>query len=580
MLPLLAAVIVPAASAAHPPQVAFKQLAGLRYGIVRVDQTGANAVELTRGRPEPHVFGDFSWSPDGSRLVYAAEGIAGGDLYVLDGDSGDATQLTVGGGNLYPAWSPDGRSIAYVHTDRVKLPSGRYRLDEELWLVAADGRDPHPLTHDAGEKNTPRWSPDGSRLLYGRFGAGSDGKFGTFVVDAGTGRVLLQTSDYGGVWSPDGSRIALGASGGIDVVDADGSGRHRVAADAGAPAWSPDGTRIAFSRSHCTPGLKGLCGVILGSVFTVGADGRGERRLTGPISGGPGSELDGFPNDDSFAPEWWPDGSRLFFFRRSTEAYAMNADGTCEEQFGPEKLLLAAPAWRPGATPSLPPLRCVDVRVRAALEKTPVGLREEGRVHVTIENDGNETATDVKLTLRVGSALGRVQLPLSTCRGTSVIECDLPPLAAGGSTELVLSFTHAKPIFFRLDASVAARDTQTRKTFAYVWVIDCDIAGTEGPDTLVGTSGRDRICGLPGADVIRAGAGNDTIVAGAGADTVVPGPGRDFVVGGEGRDLIYARDGERDVIDCGPYLDRVFADRIDKLVKCERVFRRTYKSYR
>ena len=50
-LPVLAVVAVPFAGGVNPPQVAFKELPGSHYGIVRLDQTGGNAVELTRGQP-------------------------------------------------------------------------------------------------------------------------------------------------------------------------------------------------------------------------------------------------------------------------------------------------------------------------------------------------------------------------------------------------------------------------------------------------------------------------------------------------------------------------------------------------
>jgi len=576
LIPVLAVVAVPFAGAASPPQVAFKELPGMHYGIVRFDQTGGNAVELTRGQPEPGVSGAFSWSPDGSRLVYANEGVLDGDLYTLDADGGSLARLTTGGGNRDAVWSPDGGRIAYVHSVQVKQPNGITRLDEEIWLVAPDGGNAHQLTYDAGEKYRPEWSPNGSRILYSRLDTRV--KWGTFVVDADTGRVLLHTGDAGGTWSPDGSHIAVDTGDGIDVLNADGTGRHMVAADgAQGPAWSPDGTRIAFGRSHCTPGLKGLCGAILGSVFSVGADGRGERRLTGPIAGGPTSLYGGFLFDESSGATWWPDRSQLFFFEQRDQPYVMNADGTCEHPFSREYLMVEAPSWRPGAKPSLPPLRCVDLRPRSAPFRYAIGRRDDGRVHVTIENDGNETATGLTVTLRL-SGSGRIRLPLPSCRRTPAIVCDLAPLAPGATTHFAVTVTHPRPYSFSLYASAAARETdsdpRTNSTRSDVYVMQCDVLGTYGADRLVGTPGRDTICGLPGPDVIHAGAGNDTILAGAGNDTIYPGPGRDVVDAGEGRDVIYARDGEHDVIDCGPYRDTVYADRIDKLSHCERVFLR------
>jgi hypothetical protein len=360
--------------------------------------------------------------------------------------------------------------------------------------------------------------------------------------------VLLHTTDAGGTWSPEGARIAVQSPRGIDVIAADGTGRRKVAAaGAAGPRWSSDGMRIALERSHCTPGLKGLCGLILHSLYVVGADGRGERRLTGPISGGPGSHVDGVPNDDSAAPAWWPGDAQLFFRRRG-RAYTMNADGTCERPFGPADRQLAAPAWRPGSKPSTSPVRCVELRLRAVAERNPVGLRGHARVHVTVENDGNETATATRLTLRRVYGRGRIVPPLSSCRGALPVVCDLAPLTAGTARRLVVDVADRTPVGFRLQATVTSAqadpDPSTNTSVAFVDVLDCDIVGTAQGDRLVGTAGRDKICGLQGNDLIRAGAGNDTIIGGAGSDRIECGPGRDIVVV-TGRIDTVARDCER-----------------------------------
>jgi hypothetical protein len=513
------------------------------------------------------VFGAFSWAPSGARLVYAANGLVGGDLYTVEADGTGLTRLTSGGGNHSPVWSPEGNRIAFVHVVRVRLPSRLFRLDEDIWLMSADGRNPRRLTRDGADKRAPQWSPDGTRILFS--GAG------TSILDADDGRVLVHTADAGGSWSPDGMQVAVQSGSGVDVIRSDGTSRRPIAA-AGAedPHWSTDGRLIAFTRSHCTPGIKGLCGIRLSSVYTVGADGHGERRLTGPISGGPGARMDGFPNDGSFGPAWWPGDSQLFF-TRSFRAYAMNADGTCEHPFGPANRHLTAPAWRPGSTPAAASLRCVDLRTRAIPARNPVGLRGAGRVHVTVENDGSETATFATLTLKLVYGRGRIRAPLPSCRDAAAVVCDLAPLRAGASRTLTVDVSDRTIAGFQLEATVTARgaDSEPRTTasVAFVQVLDCDLVGTERPDRLVGTAGQDRICGLPGGDVIHAGAGNDTIRGGAGADTIVPGPGRDVVWGGEGRDRIFARDGNRDEIECGPYRDVVYADRSDKLRNCELV---------
>jgi Ca2+-binding RTX toxin-like protein len=254
----------------------------------------------------------------------------------------------------------------------------------------------------------------------------------------------------------------------------------------------------------------------------------------------------------------------------------MNADGTCEQPFGPSTLLLGKPAWRPGSPVSLSPLRCADLRVRAEAVRTFYGRRDHPRFRVVVENDGNEIATELLLTLRIARGRARVRPPLTSCRGGQVVRCALPPLAPGRSRQLTVSSTGTSASGFELRASATARepDPTVSAWSATATVLDCDVVGTWGADRLVGTPRRDTMCGLPGPDLIVGRAGDDTIKAGAGADAIRPGPGHDVVEGGEGRDRILARDGARDVIDCGPYRDTVYADRVDRLVSCERVNRR------
>jgi hypothetical protein len=394
------------------------------------------------------------------------------------------------------------------------------------------------------------------------------------VIGAGSAGRVFRTPDFRGAWSPDGSHIAVEGAGRIDVLNADGTGRRRIASrNSGQPRWSPDGSRIAFSRSHCTAGLKGLCGDILGSIHEVGAGGRGERRLTGPIGGGPYSALEGHPYDHSTDAVWWPDGSRIFF-AQAGKAYVMNADGTCEQPFGPSKPLLGKPAWRPGVLPSLPPARCADLRLRAGPVRPFYGRRDNPRFTVVVENDGNETATGLVLSLRVPRGRARVRPPLPSCRGSGLVRCPLRPLAPGRSRKLTVSLAGSSGFELRATATARESDPTANAWSATATVLDCDVVGTWGADRLVGTPRRDTICGLPGPDLLLGGAGDDMIMAGAGADTIRPGPGRDVVAGGEGRERVYARDGQRDVIDCGPYRDTVYADRVDKLIDCERINRR------
>ena len=99
------------------------------------------------------------------------------------------------------------------------------------------------------------------------------------------------------------------------------------------------------------------------------------------------------------------------------------------------------------------------------------------------------------------------------------------------------------------------------------------INGTRKRDRLIGTPADEKLRGRRGADLIRAKGGADVVIAGRGADRIWGGGGSDKLRGGRGNDRIVSRDGEVDVIACGPgRKDVVIGDRIDDIDgSCETV---------
>jgi Ca2+-binding RTX toxin-like protein len=115
--------------------------------------------------------------------------------------------------------------------------------------------------------------------------------------------------------------------------------------------------------------------------------------------------------------------------------------------------------------------------------------------------------------------------------------------------------------------------------------------GGRGFDEISGGNGNDRLYGEQDTDVLDGGAGNDLLDGGANPDKLIGGAGNDTLIGGSGNDIILDRSGSnrvsagsgndridvrnrrRDVVNCGAGRDSVSADRIDKLVGCERVKR-------
>ena len=98
-------------------------------------------------------------SPDGSRLVFQAVG----KIWVMSLAAGKPVRLTSDGFKpleFAPAWSPDGRWIAFTSWEDGK--------GGHLWKVGASGGNPERLTRTVGEYLKPSWGPDGSYLVLAR----------------------------------------------------------------------------------------------------------------------------------------------------------------------------------------------------------------------------------------------------------------------------------------------------------------------------------------------------------------------------------------------------------------------------
>jgi Tol biopolymer transport system component len=309
----------------------------------------------------------------------------GSQLWLMNADGSGQRRLTRGrGSNSSPAWSPDGRRVAYAYDAgevirNAGTPQEYTAYPSHILVVTADGRRTSRLTkwqkYAYEQKSSPEWSPDGRTVAFHVYddGAywisrvGSDGsrqrnltrsrswedgelawspdgrkiaftnvhEVGVYVMNRdGSGRHLLarveapertedgafRTRDV--AWSPDGRRIACVSDGTLWVMKADGSGQRALVPGSG-PAWSPDGRKIAFSAES--------------GISVVNADGSGGLRdLTD-------HELDG-------NPVWSPDGRAIAFTSNrdgNTEIYVMDADGSDERNVSQSPMDDFSPAWSP-----------------------------------------------------------------------------------------------------------------------------------------------------------------------------------------------------------------------------------------
>jgi len=254
----------------------------------------------------------------------------GCDIYVINADGSGLRRLTDG---MEPAWSPDGRKVAFA---RWRDPRGLYVIDE-------DGSN-ETLVFGWVATKGPAWSPDGSRIAFTRWYGGQDRDtevcFGPFCWIQPADRwwklgvVRLEDGYFHDLrcyphslsptWSADGSVIAYDSDFGIHLTNEEGTigdvtddrSLFAISTDGRdiSPVWSLDGTKIAFGFSQHEHW----------EIYVMDADGSNRVRLTH-------EELFAPRPPNNVSPAWSPDGTKIAFLsdrRGKWEIWVMNADGS------------------------------------------------------------------------------------------------------------------------------------------------------------------------------------------------------------------------------------------------------------
>ena len=324
----------------------------------------------------------LSLSPDGKMLAYASyeeEGQSKGKInyiYTIPVEGGAAKKLTDALATQ-PAFSPDGKKIAYVK--RHLSESGKTQTD--VWVVPSSGGSPVQVSNcPSGQTRSPVWSPDGEMIVFNfEPGRDSTSKELWIVPIAENGKPLappskielpLETLHMVAGWTSDnkiGLQLMNPMHNAVYTVPASG-GKAVQISPAGwpeNPRWSPDGKRIYFRDARDEPppfiasvpaGGGEIAVIPLRSdrrvyeaapgggndispdgkklVFSGGVRVRKDNKIsyevdiyTMPIEGGEPIKITKSPGQDRF-PCWSPDGKSIAFIRYSeppkNESYLMN----------------------------------------------------------------------------------------------------------------------------------------------------------------------------------------------------------------------------------------------------------------
>jgi len=198
-------------------RIAFVSQSGSQMAQILVMDADGSAVTMLTNDRALHSY-DPSWSPDGSKIAFAKGPNGQGDrsIYLMNADGTNVVTLTgpnpicTGGfnqglpewGDDNPQWSPDGSRIVFVRNENCDQPNSDPLFPQgpaDVLLMDPDGSNMVNLTssHGSGYETWPRWSPDGSRIMF------SD-TYGLFVMNAdGSGRITLPATSWSVVdWGP------------------------------------------------------------------------------------------------------------------------------------------------------------------------------------------------------------------------------------------------------------------------------------------------------------------------------------------------------------------------------------------
>jgi TolB protein len=212
-----------------------------------------------------------AWSSDGKWLAYVSYANGKPDIFIRHLEQNRGTVINRDGMNITPAWMPGQETLAAALS---------FSGNQEIYLLTRKGEIIKKITSSWGINVSPRFSPDGTKVAFVSNRAGTPQIYIKDLASGDVNRVTFQgRNNTSPAWSPDGKKMAyVGIEKNridIYVINLDrGPGMPvqltRDQKDNEDPSWSPDGNLIVFTsnREGTSPAL-----------FVMTAAGTDQRRL-------------------------------------------------------------------------------------------------------------------------------------------------------------------------------------------------------------------------------------------------------------------------------------------------------------